>query len=70
MQVTTAADIYSFGVVLWEVCTLEQPDYRNLRTIQDHEAPAAIRKLFYDCIQTDPQARPTAREVLGVLMQN
>ena len=69
-QVTTAADIFSFGVVMWEVCTLEQPANRYMRAIEDHEAPPAIRKLFHDCIQENPAARPTAKEVLEVLMRD
>ena len=55
---------------MWEVCTLEQPVNRYMRTIEDHEAPPAIRKLFYDCITENPAARPTAKQVLEVLMQN
>ena len=70
MQVTTAADIFSFGVVMWEVCTLEQPANRYMRTIEDHEAPPAIRKLFHDCIQENPASRPSAKQVLEVLMQD
>ena len=70
MQVTTAADIFSFGVVMWEVCTLEQPANRYMRKIEDDEAPAAIRKLFHDCVTEDPTKRPTAKQVLEVLMQN
>ena len=69
-QVTTAADIFSFGVVMWEVCTLEQPQNRFMRKIEDHEAPPAILKLFHDCITENPDARPTAKQVLEVLMAN
>ena len=32
---TNKADIYSFGVVIWEICTLERPAWRgNLRDIK------------------------------------
>ena len=34
-KVTNKADIYSFGVVIWEICTLERPAWRgNLRDIK------------------------------------
>lgn len=64
VQVTTAADIFSFGVLLWEVCTLEQPINRYFRDIEEHEAPPAVRQLFSDCVHEIPSQRPTAREVL------
>jgi serine/threonine protein kinase len=69
-QVTTAADIFSFGVLLWEVCTLEQPVNRLYRTIQEHEAPAAVRDLVNACMQLEPDMRPTAKQVLEVLLAN
>ena len=55
---------------MWEVCTLEQPQNRFMRKIEDHEAPPEIRKLFHDCITENPDARPTAKQVLEVLMAN
>ena len=29
-KVTNKADIYSFGVVIWEICTLERPAWRGM----------------------------------------
>ena len=70
-QITAKADMYSFGVLIWEVCTLEQPLSRWLRDLEPHEAPPAVQELFRRCTnQDDPDSRPSAREVLEVLQKN
>ena len=39
-KVTSKADIYSFGVVIWEICTLERPAWRGmLRDIRCASSP-------------------------------
>jgi len=68
---TEKADIYSFGVVLWEVCTGEAPvrgDMRPLRAPED--CPAEVVELYERCVAEDPELRPTAREVLDALGMN
>lgn len=69
-QLTHAADIFSFGVLLWEACTMEQPINRRMRDIEPGEAPQAIRDLFRACVEEDPDARPSAKAVLETLLQN
>ena len=68
---TSASDIYSFGVVLWELCTGEQPVERNLRDIQiPQEAPQSISDLIVQCWNQDPAKRPTAVEMHALIRRD
>ena len=60
-----AADIYSFGVLLWELSVREAPAGRHLRRVEvPEEAPAAVVELMDRCLAADPAARPTALELV------
>ncbi|KAL4447910.1 hypothetical protein ABPG75_005129 [Micractinium tetrahymenae] len=61
---TSAVDIYSFGVLLWEIVTGERPVRGALRMPRPDECPADIADLILACGEPDPAARPTAAEVL------
>ena len=65
-RATDKADAYSFGVLLWELSTLERPR-RGLRHLEEGEAPAAVRDLIDACLSPDPAARPTAAHAVAVL---
>eukprot|EP00891_Asterochloris_glomerata_P007944 jgi/Astpho2/7944/Aster-06544 len=59
-RVTVAADIYSYGVLLWEICTGEIPIRGQLRPLKvPEEAPHDIAALIDDCLQVSAQHRPT-----------
>ncbi|KAK9865664.1 hypothetical protein WJX84_002223 [Apatococcus fuscideae] len=60
---TDKADIYSFGVVLWEIITGEEPHLRALRPIREDEAPSSIGRIVDSCRASDPSDRPSAVEV-------
>eukprot|EP00887_Chlorella_sp_A99_P005875 scaffold1.g5875.t1 len=67
---TTKADIYSFGVVLWEICTQEQPVRGQLRDVRvPEECPKEVRDLILVCLEPDPGERPTAVQLVDRLQQ-
>lgn len=64
----TAAVLCSFGVVLWELSSGEQPEGRALRQlVAGEEAPAAVVELMHICRAEDPALRPSAVEIVHIL---
>lgn len=61
--------MYSFGVLLCEMCIREQPDPRDLRN-QIARARGTLQGLIQRCVQRDPEARPTMSEVILELKQH
>ncbi|KAL4431038.1 hypothetical protein ABPG75_006294 [Micractinium tetrahymenae] len=67
---TAAVDIYSFGVVLWEIITGERPQRGRLRSPKvPDECPREVADLLDRMLSQDPAERPTAPEVLQELGQ-
>lgn len=77
------ADVYSFSVLLWEICALEKP-YANATSFDDLRRKVArkgirpslqkvaspvVKKLLQDGWQTDPNLRPTFSKILEVLTE-
>ena len=63
-------DMYSFGVVLWEIVTCEQPSRGQLRDfVVPQECPQAIADLQDACLHQDPALRPSAAEAGMQILQ-
>lgn len=64
-KINEKVDIYSFGVVLWEIVTGEQAFRCQLRDVRvKEECPQAIANLIDACVECDPDRRPSAEVVL------
>lgn len=65
---TEKADIYSWGVVLWEICTGEAPARGDMRPLQaPDDCPPTIVELYEQCVAENPDDRPSATQVLEIL---
>ena len=79
MRYTEKVDVYSFGILLWQICQMEKPfeklsdDAIERKVIQmgyrptiDPQWPASIRRLLQDCFAAPPR-RPSMEVVCDVL---
>ena len=63
---TVKIDVYSYGIVLCEVCTCRFPkaeDYRNMILQVQRERPQ-VYELIVECTKRDPSDRPSMTEVI------
>jgi len=78
---TLSADVYSFGILLWEICSLAKP-FASFKSATHFEAavfeggerpmvdlswPKHIRHLMIKCWSTDATARPSITDVVSTL---
>jgi serine/threonine protein kinase len=76
----TAADVYSFGMLLWEISTreipfMDKPSYQWCHNVEDDvikgvrptipaNVPVAFRELMGHCWSQQPEERPTFEQIL------
>lgn len=70
MRLTEKADMYSLGVVLWELITHEEPRRGRLRPlVVPDDCPQEIKDLIDNCLHVMPADRPTAKEAFAIISQ-
>lgn len=61
---TVKIDVYSFGVLLCEMCIRELPDPQNRKEQVAMVANHVLRGLIRRSVQTDPKERPSMHEII------
>lgn len=62
------ADIFSYGVLLWELITQQHPRRGCLRDLQvPEECPQAVSELVSACLDQEAADRPTAQQIIHVI---
>ncbi|MBV97935.1 Insulin receptor-related protein, partial [Eschrichtius robustus] len=79
---TTHSDVWSFGVVLWEIVTLAEQPYQGLsneqvlKFVMDggvleelESCPVQLQELMHRCWQQNPRLRPTFTHILDSIQE-
>lgn len=63
------ADVYSFGLLLCEMCIRELPVPQQIQEQIGLVTNGVLRELIMRCVMRDPEARPAISDVILVLTQ-
>ena len=62
-------DVYSFGLLLCEMCVRELPVPQEVRSQISQVTNGALRGLIEQCVRRDPEERPTMSDIIYQLEQ-
>ena len=68
-RATEKIDIWSMGVIMWEVVTGRQPKVGKLVLPVATSSPS-LRELFSRCMSDNPTARPSAQKIISELRES
>ncbi|XP_033106209.1 mitogen-activated protein kinase kinase kinase dlk-1-like [Anneissia japonica] len=68
IKVSPRSDIYSYGVVIWEMWTCKKPQDTTMENAcypLDDRTPTELKKLLHQCWENDRMKRPSLQDILN-----